>query len=71
MVTTKHKPTICSVQWDRVIHFAEEGDVEQTLLEIALFMQLDAQEHPAVRGCLERAAEQCRMASFNFYASFK
>lgn len=78
MGQAKLKPTILSVQWDRVLHHAEEGDVEETLAQIGRWMRLDRElyekttdPHPAVLDCLKGAEESCYTAAFNFYASTK
>jgi hypothetical protein len=59
--------------WGIVQKHANDGDVEETLTAIAAWLAHDASvtEHETCKALLESAAESCRSASFEFYASTK
>ena len=58
---------------DRMTTSLNAGDLEQLLLDIADYFKFDAekQDHELVKLLLYSAAEHCRAASFDYYASFK
>jgi hypothetical protein len=59
--------------WDDVRKSVESDDPEDVLSALANYFDVDAaqQTHDTVRALLESAAEHCRTAAFEYYASWK
>jgi hypothetical protein len=66
-------PNMHEQLWQHVIRHSANGDVEETLDAIAVWLQhdCDANEDPTVKALLQSAADSCRSAAFEFYASTK